>query len=74
MNQTERIKAMLLKDRTETPDNLIPAIKSEVFKVLSEYFDMDTSSFEFELESNPSGGYIIKAKGNARRVYWQSRR
>lgn len=73
MNQTERIKAMLLKDRTETPDNLVPAIKSEVYKVLCEYFDMEQPTFEFTVESNPSGGYLLKIQGNARRLYWQSR-
>ncbi len=73
MNQTDRIKAMLLKDRTEAPENLMPAVKSELFRVLSEYFDVNEQDFKMKVESRENGGYSVIITGTATRIYWHKR-
>ena len=64
----ERIKKVLLQDRTGARENVIGAIKSDVFEVLDDFFEVNPQSVTAEVDVDERGLYAIRISAYAFRV------
>ena len=64
----ERIKKVLLQDRTGTRENVIAVLKSDVFEVLDGFFEVNPQSVVAEIRVDSVGTYEIKLSARAFRV------
>jgi len=64
----ERIKKVLLQDRTGTRENVIAVLKSDVFEVLDSYFEVNPQSISAEISVDERGLYEIRISAYAFRV------
>ncbi|GEM_PF-5875628 len=64
----ERIKKVILQDRTGAPDNVINVLKSDVFEVLDGFFEVNPQSVVAEVLVDNVGMYEIKFTARAFRV------
>ncbi len=64
----ERIKKVILHDRTNAPDNIIAVQKSDIYDALSSFFDVNPNSIAASIEVDNLGMYEIKLQAKAFRV------
>jgi len=64
----ERIKKVILQDRTGAPDDVIAVLKSDVFEVLDGFFEVNPQSVVAEIRVDSVGTYEIKLSARAFRV------
>ena len=64
----ERIKKVILQDRTGAQDNVIGVLKSEMFEVLDGFFEVNPQSVAAEISVDNAGMYEIKFFARAFRV------
>lgn len=64
----ERIKKVLLQDRTGTRENVIAVLKSDVFEVLDAFFEVNPQSVTAEVTVDDRGLYEIHIAAYAFRV------
>ena len=64
----ERIKKVLLKDKTGAREDVIAVLRSDVCDLLDSYFEVDPQSVRAEIDVNDFGYYEIKLSAKAQRV------
>ncbi len=64
----ERIKKVILQDRTGAPDDVINVLKSDIFDVLDGFFEVNPHSVVAEIQVDNVGTYEIKFSARAFRV------
>jgi len=64
----ERIKKVILQDRTGTQDNVIAVMKSDIFEVLDSFFEVNPQSVTAEVHVDERGLYEIQLSAYAFRV------
>ena len=64
----ERIKKVILQDRTGAQDNVLAVIKSDVFEVLDDYFEVNPQSVTADIGLDVQGTYEIRLSARAFRV------
>ena len=64
----ERIKKVLLKDKTGAQEDVIAVLKSDAYDLLDNYFEVDPNSLRAEVEVNDLGFYEVKITAHAHRV------
>jgi len=64
----ERIKKVLLQDRTGTKENVIAVLKSDVFEVLDAFFEVNPQSVTADISVDERGLYEIRLSAYAFRV------
>lgn len=64
----ERIKKVILQDRTGAPDDVIKVLKSDIFEVLDGFFEVNPQSVVAEIKVDNVGTYEIKMSARAFRV------
>ena len=64
----ERIKKVLLQDRTGTRENVVAVMKSDVFEVMDAFFEVNPQSVNAEVSVDERGLYEIKITAYAFRV------
>ena len=64
----ERIKKVLLQDRTGTKENVIAVLKSDVYDVLDAFFEVNPQSVTAEIRVDERGLYEISLSALAFRV------
>ena len=61
----ERIKKVLLQDRTGTQENVIAVLKSDVYEVLDGFFEVNPQSVAAEIRVDEQGMYEISISAPA---------
>ena len=64
----ERIKKVLLQDRTGTQENIIAVMKSDVYEVMDAFFEVEPQSVSAEVTVDDRGLYEIRISAYAFRV------
>ena len=64
----ERIKKVLLKDKTGDREDVIAVLKSDAYDLLDNYFELDPHSIAAEIEVNDLGYYEVRLAARAYRV------
>ena len=64
----ERIKKVLLQDRTGTQENVMAVLKSDVYEVLDAFFEVNPQSVTAEIRVDEKGLYEISVSARAFRV------
>ena len=64
----ERIKKVLLQERTGTQVNVIAVLKSDVYEVLDGFFEVNPQSVAAEIRVDEQGMYEISISARAFRV------
>ena len=64
----ERIKKVLLKDKTGAREDVIAVLKSDAYDLLDNYFEVDPQSVRAEVVVNEFGYYEVKLSARAQRV------
>ena len=64
----ERIKKVILQDRTGAQDNVIAAMKSDIFEVLDNFFEVNPQSVSAVINLDDRGLYEICLSAHAFRV------
>ena len=64
----ERVKKVLLQDKTGAQADVIAVLKSDLYDLLDNYFEVDPASVRAEIEVKESGLYEVKILARAFRV------
>ena len=64
----ERIKRVLLKDKTGESEDVVAVLKSDLYDLLDNYFEVDPTSIRAEVGVGELGAYEIKLAARAFRV------
>lgn len=64
----ERIKKVLLKDKTGAQEDVIAVLRSDLADLLDSYFELDPHSVKADIEVNDFGSYEVKISARAYRV------
>jgi len=64
----ERLKKVILQDRTGAPENVIAVLKSDVYEVLDSYFEVNPQSVSADVSVDEKGLYEIRLTAHAFRV------
>ena len=64
----ERIKKVLLRDKTGAGEDVIAVMKSDAYDLFDSYFEVDPQSVRAEVEVGELGLYEIKISARAFRV------
>ena len=64
----ERIKKVLLKDKTGAQEDVTAVPKSDAYDLLDNYFEVDPQSIRAEVNVNEFGSYEVKISARAYRV------
>ena len=64
----DRLKKVLLQDRTGTQENVIAVMKSDIFEVLDAFFEVNPQSVVAEVSVDERGLYEIRVSAYAFRV------
>lgn len=62
----DRLKAMVILDKQEIPQNINKVIKSEILYVLKNYFEISSEDLIVDLYLNESGKYELNLKLESR--------
>ena len=64
----ERIKKVLLQDKTGAQEDGSAVLRSDLYDVLDSYFEVDPQSLRAEVAVDSFGGYEVKISARAFRV------
>lgn len=64
----ERLRQVLIKDKSNTPESFESFLKADVTKVLGEYFLLDSKEVSLKIDTDKEGSYIISLSAKASRV------
>ena len=64
----ERIKKVLLRDKTGAQEDIVAVLKSDACDLLDSYFEVDPRSLDAEIEVDEFGYYKISITAKAFRV------
>lgn len=64
----ERIKKVLLKDKTGAREDVIAVLRSDLYDLLDSYFEVDPHSVKAQVDVDDFGGYEVKISARAYRV------
>lgn len=64
----ERIRRVLLKDKTGAEEDVTAVLRSDAFDLLDGYFEIDPQSVRAEVEVNDFGFYEVRISARALRV------
>ena len=55
----ERLKSMMLIDKSETPQKINKVLKAEIIYLLKNYFDITAEDVDIDLGIDKTGEYIL---------------
>lgn len=64
----ERIKKVLLKDKTGAREDITAVLKSDAYDLLDNYFEVEPQSVSASIEVDEMGYYEVKVAARAYRV------
>lgn len=64
----ERIKKVLLQDKAGAQEDVVAVLKSDVYDLLDNYFEVEPQSISASVEVDESGYYEVKVTARAYRV------
>lgn len=64
----ERVKKVLLQDKTGAREDVSGVLKSDLYDLLDDYFEVDPNSLRAEITVNEFGFYEVKIAARAFRV------
>ena len=64
----ERIKKVLLKDKTGSQEDVTGVLKSDAYDLLDNYFEVDPQSVTASIEVDEFGYYDVRVSARAYRV------
>jgi len=64
----ERIKKVILQDKTGAPEQVLAVLKSDLYELLDGYFEVNPQSVSLEVEVDEYGFYRIAIGAKAFRV------
>ena len=64
----ERIKKVLLLDKTGAQEDVTAVLRSDAYDLLDSYFEVDPQSIKAEVDVNDLGYYEVKLSARAFRV------
>ena len=64
----ERIKKVLLKDKTGAGEDVTAVLKSDAYDLLDKYFEVDLGSVVAAVDVDEFGFYTVKIEARAYRV------
>lgn len=64
----ERLRQVLIKDKSNTPESFESFLKADITKVLAEYFVLDGKDVSLKIDTDKDGIYIISLSAKASRV------
>ena len=64
----ERIRKVILQDKTGAPEQVLSVLKSDLFELLDGYFEVNPQSVSLEVAVDEHGFYTIAVTAKAFRV------
>lgn len=64
----QKLKQVLVSDKHLLSDNLNELLKSEIFKVLDNFLDVDIDNFFVELSVDEQGKYVLRCKARCSHI------
>ena len=55
----ERLKTILISDKKQNPKKIVKIIKSEVFYILKNYFDLNIENFNVNIDVDDKKRYVV---------------
>ena len=62
----ERLKSMMVMDRSENPQKINKVLKAEILYLLNNYFDINSENLELDLGLDNNGEYILSITAKSR--------
>lgn len=63
-----RLARVLVKDRMGTSEGTIAMLRSDLARLLEDYFDLDRDSLKVALDAKEDGCYILRVAAKAVRI------